>query len=319
MTRIVSANIIFYFKKTNELNSEEINQLNNLFNSTFRESLKNERSIEEFKRKYLTNILEFSFHGIMKFNNKIVGCYNVIPQEFRYFKKRCIFGLSVDTSIEKKYRGNIYNLKKLANIVYSELKNFNIPFVYGLPNDKFYLVKKKLLGWKDIGEIDYYVSLGSLNFLNKLIKFFISSFNVDKKKKISESNISKIYSNMFKKWRYDDNHIIIKKNDAIAFLKLEVKKKFFIFKIAVILDIFPITADSLQKISEEIKKKYADVKAIIYFGKLSHIPENFFLLPNFILKRQTIFSGKILDDSLSGQLIFNLINWNINLSNFDDS
>lgn len=308
--------IIFEIKKTSELNSEEINQVNDLFNTVFVDNLKKKRSIQDFKKKYLNNIFKFSFHGLMKFNNKIVGCYNVIPQEFDFFSNKNIFGLSVDTSIEKKFRGNIFNLKKLANIVYSELKKFDISLVYGLANDKFYLVKKKVLGWRDIGEVNYYVSPGNLNFLNlfllKLILFFL---NIFKKKKNTKFYISKVYNKTFKKWRYGEKHQFIEKDNIKGFLRIEKKNK---YKIAMILDILPLSPQNLSIITREIIKKYLDVHFVVYFGKLNYLPSNFFLLPSFILKRQTIFSGKIINDSLSKQIIFNPKNWNINLSNFDE-
>ena len=85
-----------------------------------------------------------------------------------------------------------------------------------------------------------------------------------------------------------------------------------------ILDIFPLSPKNLSVITREIIKKYLDVHLVVYFGKLNYIPSNFFLLPSFILKRQTIFSGKIINNSLSQQIIFNPKNWNINLSNFDE-
>ena len=136
---------IFVVKKTNELEIEEIIQINNLFNKSFTEFLTQKRSEEEFKKKFKNNIYNYSFHGMVKENSKVIGSYNVIPQEFEYFKKKKIFGLSVDTCFEKNYRGNLYNLRTIANMDYSELKNNNISFVYGQANSKFYLVKKKFL------------------------------------------------------------------------------------------------------------------------------------------------------------------------------
>ena len=82
MTKL-EQNIDFIFKKTSELNNDEIDQLIKLHNET----MNKERSEEEFKEKYLYNFLGFSFHGLMKSNDKIVGCYNVIPYEFVFFSE----------------------------------------------------------------------------------------------------------------------------------------------------------------------------------------------------------------------------------------
>ena len=167
---------IFVVKKTNELEIEEIKQINNLFNKSFTESLAKNRSEEEFRKKFKNNIYNYSFHGMVKENSKVIGSYNVIPQEFEYLKKKKIFGLSVDTCFEKNYRGNLYNLRTIANMVYLELINDSIPFVYGQPNNKFYLVKKKVLGWKDIGKLNYYltpVNLKKILFNSKILNLLI--------------------------------------------------------------------------------------------------------------------------------------------------
>ena len=42
---------------------------------------------KKFQDKYLLNFLGFSFHGLMKLDDKIVGCYNVIPYEFIFFSE----------------------------------------------------------------------------------------------------------------------------------------------------------------------------------------------------------------------------------------
>ena len=74
----------FIIKKTNELDSDEINQINRLFNKTFDKK----RTEEEFKKKFLNNFFNFSFHGLMKLEDTIVGCYHVIPYEFTFFLKK---------------------------------------------------------------------------------------------------------------------------------------------------------------------------------------------------------------------------------------
>ena len=85
---------IFVVKKTNELEIEEIKQINNLFNKSFTESLAKNRSEEEFRKKFKNNIYNYSFHGMVKENSKVIGSYNVIPQEFEYLKKKNIWSFS---------------------------------------------------------------------------------------------------------------------------------------------------------------------------------------------------------------------------------
>ena len=135
--------IEFYFKKTKDLSIEEKKLINELYNVTFENFIEKKRSIDEFMFKYESNLLGFSFHGMIKINDKIIGSYNVIPGKFLHFKEERYFGQSVDTAIDKNFKGNIYNLRKLSQGVYDMMLKDNINFVYGLPNRSFYKVKKK--------------------------------------------------------------------------------------------------------------------------------------------------------------------------------
>ena len=80
----INHNFTFVSKKTNQLNNEELKELIKLHNET----MNDKRTEKTFKEKYLYNFLGFSFHGLMKSDGKIVGCYNVIPYEFIFFSKK---------------------------------------------------------------------------------------------------------------------------------------------------------------------------------------------------------------------------------------
>ena len=78
-----------------------------------------------------------------------------------------------------------------------------------------------------------------------------------------------------------------------------------------------MTEKNLEKSIEEFNKLKIDFDAVVYIGKLNTTPRNFLKIPDFLLKKQTYVSGKILDPSQIKEKIFNITNWNINLSNFD--
>ena len=73
-----------------------------------------------------------------------------------------ILGLAVDTLVEKEFRGNPFNLKKVANNVYDILKKNNIYFIFGFPNKNILKIRERVLGWKKIGLLKNYY------FINKL-------------------------------------------------------------------------------------------------------------------------------------------------------
>ena len=68
----------------------EIDQLIKLHNET----MNKESSEEEFKEKYLYNFLGFSFHGLMKLEDIIVGCSPTSPTDLG----KCVHNLVLTVS-----------------------------------------------------------------------------------------------------------------------------------------------------------------------------------------------------------------------------
>ena len=317
-------NFIFVFKKTNELKADEIKQLIKLHNET----MNKERTETEFKEKYLYNFLGFSFHGLMILNGKILGCYTVIPQEFVFFSKKIIFGQWCENLIHKDFRGSFMNFKKMGNIVNEQLKKFKIFFVYGLPNRSLYVVSKRLLGMKDIGKLHYYVYPNNLKkFITKFYPFntllgFFLKILIKIKVKINyeyKFPIHKIYNEKFHYSRYGKNKeykFFSDQNYKLVY-KIEDSKKYNNAKIIWIIDVFPLTKINLEKSVNQLINLSKDVDLIAYIGDLDKIPNNLFKVPDSFLKRQSVFSGKILDATQIKEEVFEASNWNINLSNFD--
>ena len=148
-----NTDLIYEVKKTNQLTDLEIVQLNDLYFETFLKK----RNKNEFNKKFLSNQIGFSFHGLIKKENIIVGSYHILPIEYYFFNKKNIFGLSVDTMLNKKFKFDLLCLRKISFLVYDELIKYDIFFVYGFPNKNFHTVQNRLLEWKDIGLLNYYI------------------------------------------------------------------------------------------------------------------------------------------------------------------
>ena len=264
----------------------------------------------------------------MKSDDKIVGCYNVIPYEFILFSKKILIGQWCETLIHEDFRGGFSNFRKLGDIVNEELKKSKIFFVYGLPNRQLYIVSKRLLGMKDIGKLNYYVHPNSLNKfftkfypLNIFFCFFLKFLAKVKNKFSHDYNflIYKIYNEKFHYSRYGNNeeYKVISDKDYKLIYKIENNKKYNNAKIIWIIDVMPLTKLNLENAVEELKNQKRDVDLIVYIGNLDKTPSNLFKVSEKFLKRQSIFSGKILDETQVPETVFKMSNWNINLSNFD--
>ena len=179
MIEDTSNNISFLVKKTHELDNEEISQINDLYNKIFGQYIKIPRTKEAFIIRFTSNEKKYSFHGIMKKNDQIIGSYPVIPNKFKYFDKELFFGLVVDTAIDQEYQGNLDNLVKLNFLVYEKLKKEKIHFVYGVANKKYYRIIKKLFSYRDICTLSYFVKPLKLEktylfdqLFNLIVKFY---------------------------------------------------------------------------------------------------------------------------------------------------
>jgi hypothetical protein len=312
-------------KKTQDLTNVEKQQIVELFNHVF---FKNE-STEGFFKKYYWTASGGSYHSIMKINGSVVGFYSVIPYSYIFFEKHLIFGLSVDTMIHENFRGNPYEFKKMAVAIYEKLIQDGISFVFGFPNENIFLVRRKILKWKDIGLIDYYIlpiKLGkikpSLNFFNpvsKAISYLIIYFTRTNSKIFNKDigpNIlmSENCSNFFISNRYAENYIII--NDENGYFSY----RFFLENntpVVYILDVFPLSQERLEKAVNYIYQNLVDISAIIYVGNLNFSPRNMFKVPRKLTPKFIRMSGLILNHSEVDERVYEVSNWQVSLANFD--
>ena len=320
--------MIFQFKKTNEFSSQEIKEICDLFFEVF----KKEKTIVEFNKQFLNTILGYSYHGLLKNDeNEIVGCYTSIPVKYHYYDKELIFALSVDTMIKEEYRGNPFTLKKLSNLVYDSLKSDNVPFVFGFPNDNVYLVRQKILKWKDVGQLDYFIlpiNIGAIKtnfkFLNPISKLFskilLSFIHINLIDSKKSKNIEKVTNSEFMNYRYSllgGNYSIIDGKDNRLFDFIYKVEEYENIKTAYIIDINNLNKSRFDNAVKNIFKCEKDIDVILYVGKLDFKPKTLFKVPKKLIPKTVYMSGKVLDSSIISDDIYDIENWNVNLSNLD--
>lgn len=312
----------FCLKRSVDLAESEKIQICDLFERVFEKPM----TLESFEQKFEKNQSGFSYHGLMVDEEKIVGCYSAIPYKYNYFGKKTVFGLSVDTMIAEACRGNPFNLKKMANLVYDGLKADGIPFVFGFPNDNVYLVRKKILKWQDIGRLDFYIlpisigaiksKLAPLNVLSRIFAEMINTLAGPKTANDNNYNIEKINNKTYRDGRYDASYSV----------KILDKDSYFVYKIydeegvktAFMLDVYPLCKSNLEKAVKELhNKEKNNIDLIMYIGHLDFRVKNLFRVPEKYQPKSIYMSGKILIDSMIDERVFDIKNWNVNLSNYD--
>jgi hypothetical protein len=99
--------------------------------------------------------------------------------------------------------------------------------------------------------------------------------------------------------------------------KIVTKRQYNDAKVIYIIDVLPLTKKNLEMAVNKLKKLNLDIDLIIYVGQLKKIPKNLIKIPDIFFKKQRTISGKILDATQINEKVYNIFNWNINLSNFD--
>jgi len=307
--------------KTNQLTQIQKEAICNLFEQVF--GIK--KTYEEFIHQFERNEFGFSYFGLIYNNEEVVGSYAVIPFRYRYFDSSVVFGQSVDTMISEKYRGNPFLLKRLAEKVYKKLKADNINFVFGFPNDNIYLVRKKVLKWVDIYNLDIYLLPLRPSAFKSLLKpldifmvpalTLLNAFVKNKSEAKENFNIYKEISPEYLKYRFTDDYKKISLfNNGYCFYKIENFKN---INTAFIVDVYPLTKRNIELAVKLLYQSHKAIDLITYFGYLPFSPINLFKVPEKYKPKDTFMSGKILNNEKISEKVFNIKNWRINLSNFD--
>jgi len=313
----------FIFKSTRQLTQSDKSQIVELFERVFEKSF----SQDLFDRKYLCTPLGYSYHGLMKVDNMIVGTYNIIPYRYRYFGKEVLFGLSVDAMIDKENRGGPYSLCKMATIVYEAMLRDDVGFVFGFPNDMSYEFTKRLLHWKDIGELDFYIlllNIGSvmprLRFMNCLSRAFAAGFvNLPRFRHTAEPkyNIEKVCDKHFKAHRYDDRYVMTEVGGG-GTIAYRIYTEEHGIRVLYIIDVFPLIFPFFEEAVRELHRRHSkSIDVIMYVGTLPFAPRLLLRVPESKRPQRVRMCGRLLAPGVVDHRVFQIKNWNVNISNFD--
>jgi hypothetical protein len=310
------------FKTTNRLTESEQEQMRGLFLRVFNKKM----TKDIFERKFFYTPKGYSYHSLMLHGEVLVGAFSAVPGRYSFFGEEKIFSLSVDTMIDSKYRGGGHFVK-MANLVHQGLISDGIPFIFGFPNEHFYPAQKRLLKYKDIGELDYYalpLNIGSVvqklkafNGLSRGICRFATQLCRIPRNSEAKHEIAKVIDKQFERHRYDESYGRIGLADGAECIYKIYEEEGGI-RTLYIIDVVPLTAGSLARAVKQICLMAFDaVDIIIYVGKLPSRPAGLWKVPDSKKPRKIRMTGKILiPDAVDGS-VFNIDNWRVNISDFD--
>lgn len=290
-------------------------------------------SINFFKNKYTGCSMGYSTHSMLYFNDKIVGCFTIIPRDYSVFNKRETIGLACDAYIFEDHRNDELFLRKLSDSAISKINDQKITKFISLPNPNAYKYWKYLSNWKDIGELDYFaypVNLSKLIFKKPLLSFlslkffcvlsFFFKIIYTFSNNVKEKNIFIKLDKLSNKQRFN--------SDAYNYIELNNKSwgYYRIYKeeylnVAYISYINFLSKKNISAmINKIIIESGSEIDLIVYVGNLSNKPLNLFKLPKKKYPRILFFTGitKYETDFEQSNNFFNINNWEVGLVNFDN-
>jgi len=310
------------FKTTDQLTESEQEQMRDLFLLIFNKKM----TKDAFERKFFYTPRGYSYHGLMLHEEVVVGASSAVPGRYRFFGEELIFSLSVDTMVDPKYRGGGHFVK-MVNLIHEGLISDGIPFILGFPNENFYAVQRRLLKYKDIGELDYYVlplNIGSvvrklklLNGLSRGFCKFATRFCRIPRNSETRYDIAKVVDKQFERHRYEQSYSRIDIGQGVECIYKIYEEEGGI-RTLYIIDVVPLTAASLTRAVKQICRTAVNaVDIIIYVGKLPSRPAGLWKVPDAKKPQRIRMTGKILIPDIVNSSVFNMDNWSVNISDFD--
>lgn len=309
-------------RTTDQFSESEQEQMRELFLRVFDKKM----TKEAFERKFFYTPRGYSYHSLMLHGEKIVGAFSAVPGRYEFFGKEQIFSLSVDTMIDPEFRGGGHFVQ-MANLVHQGLINDGIPFIFGFPNEHFYPAQKRLLKYRDIGELDYYVlplNVGSVvrklkpfNSLSRGFCKFATRLCRIPKNSDAKYEIAKVIDKQFEQHRYDESYSRIELAGGGKCIYKVYEEEGGI-RTLYIIDVVPLTPASLTKAVKQIcRMVFHAVDIIIYVGKLPSTPGGLWKVPDSKKPRKIRMTGNTLIPGAIDGSVFDINKWRVNISDFD--
>lgn len=315
--------MIFIQKKTTELTIEEIDQFCCLYQKVFQ---KNDKTVESFQEQYLNTALGYSFHSLMFHDGKLVGAHNEIPIDYLVNGEKKKFCVGTDLMIREDFR-NFFNLSKLVKMNEKSINAAGIHFLFGFPNDNSYHIFNKAFNYKNISDLKTYIlpyRIGGIIPRLRLLNLFsillcrlvlqLSNFNAQKKQYFTIDKNRLEHDKYRWKWMGGD-YQICKIAELTFVYKIMTKDN---VRTAFLIDLSHLNSAYFAKaIRYIVKHDKSKIDLIMYVGYLNFNAFPLFLIPAKFSPKKFHFHGKFLNENEMDECLFDIRNWNVNLSCYD--
>lgn len=312
-------------KETGELSEKEWADFTSAFNTIFKKHF----TTDHFKKKYFGSSFGYSIHGILYFENQIIGMFTAIPRQYIYKEQDFTIALGCDAFILKEHRKDEYFLKQMADVVTTKLQNAGVFHYISIPNKTAYPYWIYYGEWKDIGKLNYYVVplrvsklIGKYQFLNffsfAFFKTIISCFAFSSllSKKYVDKAIHLRRDKEYFAQRYNSEYKIREIPDLGSFVYRVYNEDRI--RTAYLIDCYPLSRTNIAiALNQIIKETKGNIDVILFVGKFDNPPFFFLKVPEKREPRIQPFIGLSLNNSFDNDF-FSIDSWEVSLANFDN-
>lgn len=311
-----------YCKTTLELTQKELELIAQLFEEVF-ERKSSSKSLLTF---YSLNVLGYSFHALIEDEGKIVGVNSYNPAYFYYKGEKKLFVNSLTTMVAKSHR-DFFSFYDMVTTAYDYLPTKGVSFVFGYPNHNSYPVLKKSKLMLPIGKMNIYClpyriggikpALSWMNMFSKIgTRLFVLMSSLWASSKIESRLIEKEVAS-FNETRYKrSNDYVIAEDKACSFV-YRIRKQENI-RTAFLIDVNPKSSINFNRaIRYIINKENQKFDLLMYVGNINVAGTGMIKIPEKYEPKKFNFMGKVLDEKGFDERIWDIENWDTNLSNYD--
>lgn len=315
----------FIIKKTTELTDEEKQSLLNCFVEVF----EHERTLEEMFNQYLNTPMGYSIHSLCIDNGRIVAAHTAFPSYYWVGEQKVKAYITGDTMVRRSYRDGTVFLDISMGLT-TFMRKAGYAFVFGFPNENSYAVNKKGRLAVEFGRLDTFIlpyRIGGikpgLSWLNPLsiifCKFWLSFSGIGARETLSYPVVHKDNEsyNPSRYKRLDGSYNHIQKYESDFYYKI---KKHEGIRTAFLIDVIGKSQKRfLFAVKYILENEKENFDLLMYVG---HLPNpiskiGMIKVPRKFEPKHFYMTGKVLDKSLDTKLIYDINNWDVNLSDYD--
>lgn len=310
----------FKLKKTIELSQEEVSALVEMFKIV----MGHDRTEKVFYNQFLNTPFGYSYHVLMYDDGLLIGSHTDIPSYFIVDGVKTLFVTGCDTMIMKKHR-DIFNYMDMLAFNRKEMKKIGAAIDYGYPNDLNFTILTKGKLTTVIGHMYTYClpfriggikhGLRCFNWLSQCFCYcWLSLSSLFASKRVFHFRIEKDLPsfNPCRYKRYDGDYSI---QEGFVYKIMEYEG----VRTAFLIDVFEKSPYNFCKAVKYIfKNDRKNFDILLYPGYLPFSVTGMVRIPHKFEPKHFHMTAKILDNtSIDKELIFDINNWDTNLSNYD--